>query len=222
MKLSTLATSVALLASLPALAYTDKGDITINSINEYNPPGPNNTRDAAINVTLTGQITGTFNTYCIENDESITEGFTYSYDVGLIAYRGGDNTNSGDPLSVGAAYLYSKYGHQSLTLQQQADLQETIWTLELEASPYSSNGYLTEVVNLYTDLAGARANYDGGTINGVQVVVLNLFRADLPANSQHRQDVLACLPVGVPDGGATLLLLGAGLTAVGVSRRRMA
>jgi hypothetical protein len=215
MKLSTLATSVALLASLPALAYTDLGDITINSLNSLNGAG-------AINVTTTGNIVGTFNTYCIENDEGISQGFTYSYDVGLIAYLGGDNTNSGDPLSRGAAYLYSKYGHQSLTAQQQADLQETIWTLEREDSPYASNGYRTEVVNMYGSLALARQNYDGGTINGVQVVVLNLFRADLPANSQHRQDLLACLPVGVPDGGATLLLLGAGLTAVGVSRRRMA
>ncbi|MBL9139837.1 MAG: hypothetical protein JNK85_28460 [Verrucomicrobiales bacterium] len=211
MKLSTIATSVALLASLPAMAYTDLGNITINSWNPLNSAG-------AINVTATGAINATFNTFCLEGNESISLESTYNYDVSLTAWVGGNNTAGpapdGDPLSIGAAYLFAKYAKLALSNAQEYDLQRAIWALEDEISTPVGNSYYNEAVTQYG--ANVESNYNNELFDGNRVVVLNLFRSQ----SQHRQDLLACVPVA--DGGATLLLLGAGLTAVGITRRRMA
>lgn len=170
-----------------------------------------------------------FWTICLETDEYFWSGKKYNASItGTIANGGGSNTNSGDPISIGTAFLYKQfatgnldnlmtsYGGFSYNATGGTRLQNTIWALENEAGKVAD----AQLVNLLTAVFGA-GNYAGNYL-GNEVMVMNLTRFDGPGGDGQagtlRQDMLVLQ--NVPDSAATLALLGVAFVGLAVVRRR--
>ena len=159
----------------------------------------------------------TFQTFCIDEAESISLNGIYNAVINTDAVKGGSVTGS-DPLSLGTGYLYSQFAGGTLAgyawsgearKTSARDLQDALWYLE--GGGGSINAFYT---NLLTNLFGSVENAakDGGWKYGVYA--LNLTDA---RTGGRAQDVLYY----APDGGATLMLLGGALVGLGALRRKL-
>ena len=174
-----------------------------------------------------------FKTYCLERTERVKFDFWYDYTINNAAVGGGGDADASTPgydiLSKGTAYVYTKYGQAANTEKKANAVQWVIWYLEDEFN-YDANTTAalldSKTDGLYSQYLG-EALAHGGKSNidaNSHVKALNLSVSTLSADGLqrsfglNRQDVL----ITVPDGGMMLVLLGAGLTAVGVARRRLA
>ena len=158
----------------------------------------------------------TFQTFCIDEQESIALNGIYNAIVNTDAVKGGEATS--DPLSVGTGYLYSQFAGGTLVgyaysgearKTSARDLQDALWYLE-GTQGQTINAFYT---NLLTNIFGSLENAmkDGGWKYGVYA--LNLT----DARGAYAQDVLYY----APDGGATLMLLGGALIGLGALRRKL-
>lgn len=173
-----------------------------------------------------------FSTFCLEKSESISFGVPYSGVLNDRAMSGGvditENPNlPGDPISLATAWLYTQFAKGTLDsydygtapysntekAARKADaavLQNAIWMLEDEAALDLGNYYIDLAINKFGDIDSAKASNNGF----YHVAVMNITE-----NGVRRQDALVC----VPDAGATLGLLGAGLLGIyGIRRRQTA
>ena len=138
-----------------------------------------------------------------------------------------------DKVSIGTAYLYTLFATGSLTGYDYTNgsgressavkLQTAIWYLEdeisLTSSEKSSNPFLSGAVGALTvfgGVAGARADNDFSLYH---VKALNLWSTDGVYPKQD-QLIMVAPPKRVPDGGATVLLLGLALGTLAGLRRR--
>ena len=154
-------------------------------------------------------------------------GNTYLAELNLKAVNGGVGGGSPDPLSIGAAWLYKQFAEGNLVgydynnntpagrAGSAALLQEAIWWLEDEITTLSGfNPFLAQL----SWMSNPKADYNPSTA-GFNVRVINMWGADANGNidkNQPKQDMLVYLP----DGGMTLVLLGAGLLGVAAIRRK--
>ena len=159
-----------------------------------------------------------FESFCLETDETVN--IPGIYDAALNsnnqAVGGGSNTNSGDTISEGTAFLYLEFAKGTLSGYNYGAgrstsaglLQNAIWWLEDE-NWGSENIFTAAVIAQFGSSAAAKADYTG---NDVGVLNLTALRSGAVA-----QDQLVLTPV--PEAG-TLLLLGLGLVGVGILRRK--
>ena len=143
--------------------------------------------------------------------------------IGSAAVEGGQGGPSPDPISQGTAYFYSEFVKGSFgalagtffagTRALEAELlQLAIWALEQEISAPLAG------VNYYYDLALANGGMTDAAPGYLNVYVLNNYY-DTTLEKQVAQDFLYYEET-VPDGGATLMLLGGALIGLGALRRK--
>jgi len=168
--------------------------------------------------------TGSFVSFCLETNEDIDYGPSYTVTLNSVAIKGGDGVlaNAGlgdvngtagvsDPLSNATAWLFSSYLAGTLSGQSASDAsankaQTAIWFLENE-SLGSTNSWATDAI---AAVNAGWTNPSGAT----HVYVLNLK----DANGVLSQDQLYVAAIPEPETYAMLL---AGLGLMGfVARRR--
>ncbi len=164
-------------------------------------------------------------TFCLEHDERVQMNTSVNYGISSRAISGGSGGPSPDPISLGTAWLYSQFAQGTLagydwdplaTRSTSAGLlQKTFWWLEDEAGyAYdAANPFMLAAVNEF----GATVKDDAGA-NNFGTWVINAG----PARLYPYQDMLIWKKPGVPDGGITVILLGLGLSALGLIRRKVA
>ncbi len=176
---------------------------------------------------------GGFWTFCLETNEYFNSPGTYNVNFSTTnSTDGGAGPVPGQPdnISIGTAYLYELFVTGSLftdtapskyTVAQGADVQRAIWILEEEnkgsyasivMSPYIQGLLTGQFTNNGIDYT---SNYNGSTVG-----VMNLTAAD----GKHQDQLVyhGGPPVRagtVPDGGASLILLGISLGGLGLARR---
>jgi hypothetical protein len=187
-------------------------------------------------VTMNVGVAGSFQTFCLETQVNLPKGeLLDGYVNPLGAVTGGFAGGNPDQVSQGTGWLYSEFAAGTLSgydytnpgrggefaWGSSADLlQRTIWWLEDEdparynfysngtPAPIAGTVFYNAIIAYFGSEADAKAN--GGANYGVYA--LNLWKLD----GTLVQDVL----VRVPDGGATLMLLGGALVGLGALRRR--
>ena len=181
--------------------------------------GNGSTSGGEFKVDVTGDNVSDFVTFCIELDEFINvPGGPYNYTASQSAELGGNNTNSGDPLSKASAWIFAEYTAGTiganltgaaattwagLNATGKADaVQNALWYLEEEIATANFLSTWAE------SNVAARTVANGGVI-GVNVL-------NLTSSAGNHQSLLR-----VPDGGMALGMLGVGLLAVGALRRRV-
>jgi hypothetical protein len=198
-------------------------------INWVDPHGT----DGEFTMTATGgQLNGaTFKTFCIETSEYIGYPTCGPYNYTITDAASGQGTDKSDPLSIGAAWLYSQFRAGTLAdyyntdpttyILNQNTLQAAFWWLEDETQPsgfpydlsnINGNKFLiaaNNALHFYTSGTLLKLKDDAGA-NNYGVKVLHLTTLD----GGRAQDQLCY----VPDGGVTMALFGfaiLGLSAVG-------
>lgn len=181
-------------------------------------------------------------TFCLETDEYVSSGVTYIATIkNNIAMGGGTNSNTGDQISKGTAYLYYQFVNGKLAEYKYADdpstpyvnersvtagiLQQAIWYLENETnstyvttndSNWQSNIFLAAIIGegkMFASVEAARANSNGA----YGIMVLNLTSYDRYGNLVQNQDMLAATPTPIP---AAAWLFASGLIGLTAIRRR--
>jgi hypothetical protein len=162
-------------------------------------------------------VNGGFETFCLETNEHISPPETVNAVIGTAAVNGGVGGGNPDPISLGTAFLYSQfatgmllgYDYTAAGRATSADLlQKAIWCLEGEGN-CGTNQFLTLAYSQFGGQSAAQADSNGA----YGVFVLNT--TSIP-NGTNRQDMLVYV---TPEPG-TMLLLGSGLLAFPLSRRR--
>ena len=214
------------LAGTAAAAGTD-GTVLFNGVAPFG--GSNGGGEFSMTSVAGPNLFGDFQSFCLELNENLTPGDTYTFDIDTAARNGGVAGGNPDPLDARTAALYEAFwtgtlanydfdndgdGGTSGTLNRTksaAALQAAIWELEQERTieDTTSNTAIRALANYYVDTLSQQLA-DLGL--GERVRVLNMYRADNGANAQ---DVLVLVPL--PQAGALAAL---GLAGVAVRRRR--
>ena len=212
------------MAASSAFAIPSAGTITISRMPGYYGDG-----GGEFTITAAGPSVGAFDpfeTFCMEraaNQQPPPQTYTLSLTAGA------------NPLTVGVAWLYHQFLGDSLAGYNYTDL--TGPGLDPNVNNRANSALSLQMVMWYLEGGQATLSEVNGTVEGAAflalaqgvpgytnpdagdqgVMVLNITGA----NGVKAQDMLAPVPTPpLPDGGATLLLLGIGLSGVGMVSRR--
>jgi len=168
-----------------------------------------------------------FQSFCVETNEYLYTNTVYDAALTDSAVNGGSGTSTHpDPVSRGTGWLYSQFATGTLAgysftgtvaeRRASADLlQRTIWWLEDESSSYvgdlTGNVFYNAVVAKFGAVEAKR-----GSAAEYGVKALNLTNSSRCSGGLC-QDALFY----VPDGGATLALLGGALMGLGLLRQKL-
>lgn len=172
---------------------------------------------------------GTFLTFCVEDNEFFGYGGVYNYRINDRAVAGGvgghDGTDpytglSSDSLSLGTAWLYSRYRSGALfggagTDAQKNDLQAAIWFLEDEGL-VGANNYLVSAASTGLGGASLASLQAAAGAQNYGVRILNLF--DNSGNVV--QDQLGIVPEPTTMVAGALLLLPFGASTLRILRKK--
>jgi hypothetical protein len=184
----------------------------------YNLAGLENTSYASAARYSNGAKSG-FITFCLEVNEFAVS--PSHFVVNSVAMNGGVGGGvNGDPISVGTAWLYSQFASGQLAgiagfsytgAANYGMLQEAFWLLEQEVA----NSVIAGGNALYNYVLANIANATSDAAVGqFGVYVLNNYSN--AARTNRAQDFLY---YNVPDGGATLMLMGLSVGGVALFRR---
>jgi hypothetical protein len=216
-----------------ALAIPSSGTITVaGSPLEYSDGGQ-----------FTATVSGypSFQTYCIEINHEFSLGGTYNYTLGQ-ATHGIPPAGAAPFLNLGTAWLYSQFEANALgilnitTTVQAGELQAALWYFQGQG--VNANGAFSGLgfgdglpgANAYTDAAIAALG--GGALGLANAITASggAYGVDIIQSSSTgangvvtpAQDWLYESVPSVPDGGATVMLLGIGLMSLVLVSRRFA
>lgn len=185
-----------------------------------------------------GGITG-FETFCVEDQVDFYVGVTYDYTEGTAIQQ------TGGSLTAGTAWLYEQFATGVLSgfdytdtaarLVEAGELQSTFWYLQGEPAdgsvfPDQPDDPFTTLVETHFGGGSTPADLANGLVlaeeaatpeYGVKVLELTALNSDYSGALAQDQLIYQDGPP-VPDGAATVLLLGASLAAVALVRRRSA
>jgi hypothetical protein len=211
--------TVTLLGSQPYM-FGNGGEFTFQSSDLMPLVGSQYVETGSIETKNVLSTMNTFQTFCVEWNEHINFGGTYTAAISDGAINGGASGGNPDKLSIGAAYLYYNFvkgtlGKDTAVLSDDyiytgasrnnsaKALQEAIWALEGEGGSTSSIYYQLVLWKFGTDAAAKADNYNG-TTRSYNVRVLNLTASD----GVH-QDQLVATPIP-----GAIWLLGSGLAGL--------
>jgi len=229
------AAAIAFALSLLAVAPAEAGTITLvrdTGANGYS--GDNGGGEMGVSV-FTGadvvpmasnaKVAGSsFQTFCIEKNESFNPGVNYQWTLSAEAHNGGVSGQTGpgiDPISAATAFVYTQFyfgqlANYDYTLgdgrkASAAQLQNAIWYLENEISSLDVNSQAwawVQQANEATDGDGFQDTWSGG-IGNVRVLTIT------DASGGVKQDQLFMVPL------PPALYLGfGGLAGLGLMRLR--
>jgi hypothetical protein len=200
MKKILLALFAVMILAFPAMA----GQITINS-------QVSTTAGGLFNVTT--DTNGSFGTFCVETNEYLGIGGTYSFNVSDAARYNNDTPSNSDPISKATAWLFTHYstvaGYAN-NATENGKVQQAIWLLENEAGGSSNAYYLAATTGDQAGFAALDANGAYG------VHVMNLYADGHAGDYNYRQQDLLM----VPDSGLTVMLLGLGVSGLTMLSRK--
>lgn len=172
-------------------------------------------------VTVDGNPNLQFTTFCIELNNEFAYGDGETYTLGQTDHN---NPPGSSPLKLGTAYLFSLFANGGLTGSltinssiKAGELQQALWDFQTQGFHFtgpgfdeSSNPYYQLAVN---NLGSANVLNASGGAYGIEVV-----QATDPIYGG--QDWLVD-PPPVPDGGATVLLLGTVFSGIVLLRKKL-
>jgi hypothetical protein len=208
-----------------ALAIPASGTITVGgSPLEYSDGGQ-----------FTATVSGfpSFQTYCIEINHEFSLGGTYAYTLGQTTH-GAPPATASPVLNLGTAWLFSQFTSGNLGISTPllaGELQAALWYFQGQGAGNSDyNAWVggTPGNDQFTDdaltalggnvILGTGAYSPSAGAYGVQIIQSSTITAN-GALGDPAQDWLY---VPVPDGGATVMLLGIGLVGMVLVSRRFA
>jgi hypothetical protein len=167
-----------------------------------------------------------FQTFCLETTYNVNNGSSYAAVVANNIAQ-----NSGEDLSVGAAWLYANFlaGTLSGYVANSTDagiLQQTIWWTMGEASEPSNHTYVNDLAaaGITSPATAITGSYYSTTIGST---IYDVAALQLGVNNANQDQLIAWsqasgnTPAPVPDGGTTVSLLGMALAGLGFVARRM-
>ena len=182
-----------------------------------------------------------FETFCIEYNEHFSPGTNYQYQVNpLGAIKGGQAIS--DSISVGTAFLYGLfakgtlpgYNYTDVNAFSAGNLQNTIWFLESEQVSLPNGNFInnpgTFTALLTAEFGSNPVVWRGDSATSVSYGIVNAASFGVAAMNLGggptwpNQDQLIYQGGGfqkIPDGGATLILLGMTMTGLTFLRRKL-
>lgn len=163
-----------------------------------------------------------YESFCMQVDESVAIPGTYSATASQV-----DDT--GNALRIGTAYLYAQFASGTLSGYDYADtaggtgsgraasawaLQNAIWWLQGESNGNHTTADEAAIGAYYLSLVSGMFGDPQAAAHGAYGVdILNLYNGGIQYQSQ--------LTLHVPDAGATAMLLGLALGAIGLVSRKL-